>query len=148
MKIVLENQFVKTWVEGELPVIFSRVLKTPQSSIMMQEFCDLHETLITQVAARQQGGVYSICDTYNMEPFMFQMLVNYYVHRLARQQRLGLTFKALVKPKNFERFAEAPEVFRKVENRAIGLFENFDQACYYVRNEWKQLTSGKLLAAS
>jgi hypothetical protein len=146
MKILIENEFVKSWTDDESPIIFSRVLKEPQSSILLQQFCDLHEDFIKEVAARKQGAVYSICDTYIMQPFTFQVLVNYYAHVFAKQQRAGLTFKSFVKPRNFERMTEAHDVFKKIEARPIGLFESFDQAFYHIRNEWKLQQSRKAAA--
>jgi hypothetical protein len=144
MKILIENEFVKSWTDDESPIIFSRLIREPQSSIMIQQFCDLHEGFIKDIAARNQGAVYSICDTYIMQPFTFQVLVNYYAHVFAKQQRAGLTFKAFVKPRNFERLTEANYIFKKIENRPIGMFESFDQAFYQISNEWKQLQSRKI----
>jgi hypothetical protein len=144
MKILIENEFVKSWTDDEAPIIFSRLLKEPESSLMVQQFCDGHEGFIQDVAARKSGAVYSICDTYVMQPFMFEVLVNYYAHVFAKQQRAGLTFKAFVKPRNFERLAAGEDVFKKIENRPIGIFESFDQAFYHIRNEWKQLQARKL----
>jgi hypothetical protein len=146
IKILIENEFVKSWTDDESPIIFSRVLKEPQSSIMLQQFCDMQEGFIKEIAARKQGAVYSICDTYIMQPFTFQVLVNYYAHVFAKQQRAGLTFKAFVKPRNFERLTESNDIIKRIETRPIGMFESFDQAFYHIRNEWKQLQTRKVVA--
>jgi hypothetical protein len=138
MKVLFENEFVKSWTTDEAPIIFSRVLKMPDSSLMLQNFCDLHLGFISELASRTQGPVFSICDTYIMQPFMFEVLVNYYAHVFPKQQRAGLVYKAFVKPRNFDQLTDASEFLKKIDQRPIGLFESFDQAFYFIKTEAKK----------
>src|SRR5688572_24820453 len=113
MKILIENQYVKSWIDDEAPIIFTRLLKEPDNSIMLQQFCDLQEQFIKDVASKNAGIAYAICDSYIMQPFMFELLVNYYMHIFPKHQRVGLVQKAFVKPRNFDRLGDMIEIQRK-----------------------------------
>ncbi len=101
---------------------------------MLHDFCDMHLGFIREIAAGRQGAVYSICDTYIMEPFMFEILVNYYSHVFPKQQRAGLAFKAFVKPRNFDLFGDSHSVQKNIDHRPIGLFDSFDKAFYFIKS--------------
>lgn len=143
MKVLVENEYVKSWTDNEEPIIYSRVLKMPESSLMLQNFCDMHLGFIREVAGDRPGSVYSICDTYIMEPFMFEILVNYYSHILPRQQRAGLAFKAFVKPRNFDLLADVQVIQKNIEHKPIGLFESFDKAFYFIKSGMVKLETPK-----
>jgi hypothetical protein len=147
MKILVENEFVKSWIDDEAPIILTRLLKEPANSIMLQQFCDLQEKFIKEVASQNNSPVYSICDSSSMPPFMFELLVNYYLHIFPKHQRAGLIQKAFVKPRNFDFLGDMIDLQRKIGDRPVGIFESFDQAFYHIKNEWKQSLVKKIAAA-
>src|SRR5690349_17497216 len=147
MKILMENEFVKSWVDDETPIILTRLLREPSNSIMLQQFCDLQEKFIKDEASQNNSPVYSICDSHIMPPFMFELLVNYYLHIFPKHQRIGLLKKAFVKPRSFDLLGDLIDLQRKIGDRPVEIFESFDQAFYSIKNEYKQSLIKKIAAA-
>jgi hypothetical protein len=128
MKVLLENEFVRSWVVGNSPVIFTVLLKQPESSIMLQQFCDMHEKFVADLKRDFPTGVYSICDASVMQPFEFEILVNYYAHVFPKQQRAGLSYKCFVIPKGYDLEIDFEAVLKKLAGRPIGIYATLEDA--------------------
>jgi hypothetical protein len=128
MKVLLENEFVRSWVVGSSPIIFTVLLKQPENSIMLQQFCDLHEQYVADLKKNFTGGVFSICDASVMQPFEFEILVNYYAHIFPRQQRAGLAYKCFVIPKGYDLEFDFEAVLKKLTGRPIGIYATLEDA--------------------
>lgn len=132
-KTLLENNYIRSWNEEGTPVIFSLLLKQPESSIMLQQFCDLQEQFVKDLKQKFPGGVYSVCDASVMQPFEFEIMVNYYAHIFPKQQRAGLLYKAFVIPKNYDLDEDFGAVLKKVNGRSIGIFQTIEKANLFIR---------------
>ena len=141
MKVLVENEFVKSWVIGGSPIIFTVLLKQPQNSIMLQQFCDMHEKYITDLKQNFPSGVYSICDASIMQPFEFEILVNYYAHVFPRQQRAGLAFKCFVIPKGYDLEMDFEAVQKKLAGRPINIYASLEDAYAHAREMAKRLAA-------
>jgi hypothetical protein len=132
MKVLLENEFVRSWVVGSSPIIFTVLLKQPENSIMLQQFCDLHEQYVGDLKKNFTAGVYSICDASVMQPFEFEILVNYYAHIFPKQQRAGLAYKCFVIPKGYDLEFDFEAVLKKLSGRPIGIYTTLEDAYAHV----------------
>jgi hypothetical protein len=147
IKIIAEDKYLKTWLDDQAPIIFTRLYKAPESSAIMQEFCERHLSLIHEIAAMDKGAVYSICDAYALQPYTFDLLVDYFMSVMGKQIKAGLTYKAFVKPKSLTHFADLEHLMKKVDHQPVGIFDDFQQASQLINNEWLKVKTLKRAGA-
>jgi hypothetical protein len=136
MKIIAEDKHMKTWIDDQAPIIFTRILKAPESSALVQQFCEKHQALIEEMVKSGQGAVYSICDAYALQPFSFDLLVDYFMSVMPKQIKAGLTFKAFVKPSSVYHPADIEAMMKKMDHQPVGIFDDFNQASQFITSEW------------
>lgn len=143
MKIITEDKYLKSWIDDQAPIIFTRILKAPESSVLVQQFCEKHLTLIEEIVASGKGAVYSICDAYALQPFTFDLLVDYFMSVMPKQIKAGLTYKAFVKPRSMNHLVDLQEMMRKMDHQPVGIYEDFEQASQFIYGEWAKMKALK-----
>jgi hypothetical protein len=143
MKIIGEDKYLKTWIDDQAPIIFTRLLKAPESSVLVQELCERHLNLIEGIVASGKGAAYSICDAYALQPFTFDLLVDYFMGVMPRQIKAGLTYKAFVRPRSMNHLVDLQAMMKKMDHQPVGIFDDFDQASQFVYAEWAKIKAMK-----
>jgi hypothetical protein len=146
IKIIAEDKYMKTWIDDQAPIIFTRILKAPESTALVQQFCEKHQQLIEEMVKSGKGAVYSICDAYALQPFTFDLLVDYFMSVMSKQIKAGLTFKAFVKPSSINHPADLEAMMKKVDHQPVGIFEDFNQAAEFINGEWAKAKALKRAA--
>lgn len=143
MKNLIKTKFVEIWIDETAPIIYSKVLKAPETTELYKVLNENQLGIIKEMA-KHNYVVFSICDASGLQLYSFDLLVSYFSEILPRLIEAGLTFKVIVCPKNIISPISLVEVTRGIGSLSIGIFDSLKEGYNYINSELLKFEKTKI----
>lgn len=144
MKNSCIGDYLKMSQDVNAPILYTTVLGLPDGSNDLEKFCAFHQTKLIDIASKNGGIVYSICDTSGLQPYSFDLLINYYFKYSSKSKEIFQTYKIFVLPK-LGVSVDISEVFKLTTRSSIYFFDTLDEAKASVFEDWASLNKSSLI---
>lgn len=135
MSSVFMNQFLKMNIDENAPILHTRLTSMPEGTNHLDDFCVLHQILLTDLASKNGGIAYSICDTRLLQPFSFDLLINYYFRFVNKSKETFHCHKIFLLPR-LGCSVDINEILKITNNSLIYFFDSMEEAKKYVHDDW------------
>ena len=135
--------YLKMTLDENAPILYTKVLGIPEGSSQLEKFCTFHQSKLVEIASKNSGIVYSICDTSLLQPYSFDLLVNYYIRFVHKSNEVFKSFKIFVLPK-LGTSVDVNEILKLSGKNSIYFFDSNEEAKKSVFEDWALYCKSKL----
>ena len=151
MKVLFENEYVRLWLDGHSPILYSKVLAVPQKLEELKRMCSVYAQAIKS-SLKSYNRIYSVSDFSETRIEPPRDMVQFYANFLPNLKNNGVVFRAFIKPRG----VSEQNILKEIVNNSVSLravsYDRFEEALSAI-NKLRQTEKveeetffGKLLA--
>lgn len=130
------NEYLKIEIDEKAPILYTKVLEMPEGSKHLDNFCEFHQSTLIDLASKRGGIAYSICDTSSLQPYSFDLLINFYFRFVSKSKQIFQSHKIFVLPK-LGTSVDVNEILKLANGSSIYFFDSIEEARKSVYDDWK-----------
>ena len=144
MRNIEMNEYLKMEIDEVAPILYTKVLEMPEGSNHLGNFCEFHQSTLINLASKRGGIAYSICDTSSLQPYSFDLLINFYFRFVRKSKQVFQNHKIFVLPK-LGTSVDVSEILKLVNGSSIYFFDSIEEARKSVYDDWTIYNKSKLV---
>jgi hypothetical protein len=140
MKILFENEFARSWLDGHSPILYSKVTAIPQKMDDLKRICTI-KTESIRSALKNYKRIYAVSDFSEIKIVPAKHMVQFFANFLPSMAGNGIIFKAFIKPVGRAEQAILSEIVDASTSFKAASYDRFEEALSAI-NKLRQTEAG------